>query len=244
MKFLQAGFKFWQTKISEKRERASKMTNLMHRQRSHSDCSQSHLKPSHNSSSFRWVFQQCIFQAWDHASIASSCQTHWYMSLCNIDKMVNRIECAEEGSDSDFFQSYPRKSYIIAGLKWFFQQCFSLWIEMMLPEFSSCQNCCMWVCAIIIKMVNCMHRSRSNSDFLESNLKPFYVVYSSLRCFFPARFFKAWDHASREFHFVKSLEFGSLCKNIVGNIWWIIRASYKNSGEAHRSPLRHGNDHL
>ncbi len=134
MKFLQAGFKFWQTKISEKKERASKMTNLMHRQRSHSDCSQSHLKPSHNSSSFRWVFQQCIFQAWDHASIASSCQTHWYLSLCNIDKMMNWIECAEEGSDSDFFQSYPRKSYIIAGLKWFFQQCFSLWVEMTLPE--------------------------------------------------------------------------------------------------------------
>jgi hypothetical protein len=48
--------------------------------------------------------------------------------------MVNQIDFAEEGSDSDFFQSYPRKSYIIAGLRWFFQQCFSLWVEMMLPE--------------------------------------------------------------------------------------------------------------
>ncbi len=89
---------------------------------------------------------------------------------------------------------------------------------------SSCQNCCMWVCANIIKMVNCMHRSRSN---FQSNLKPFNVVYSSLRWFFPARFFKPWDHASRELRLVKTLELGSLCKNIVGNIWGIIRASYK-----------------
>jgi len=32
---------------------------------------------------------------------------------------------------------------------------------------------------------------------------------------------------AESFVFVKTLELGSLCKNIVGNIWGIIRASYK-----------------
>jgi len=134
MKFFQARFKYWQSKISEKRERASKMTHLMHRRRSNLDCSQSHLKPSHNCSSFRWVFQQCIFQAWDHASIA------FILSKPLVHEFVQYWQDGESAwlcrrrKWFRFLSIISRKSYIIAGLRWFFQQCFSLWVEMMLPE--------------------------------------------------------------------------------------------------------------